>query len=217
MNQDEQVLIWTAAEVDDGKVPAEHLPYVREILDWSRDYLVSSHKDLGRSGPVCPYTQPSLRKGLFYLAALKTPDVAAAVEGLRVWHARLSATLSEDDQELLTILLALPHMDYTDSAELDDVQREAKDRFVADGLMIGQFHPECEEPGLWNAKFMALRAPLPLLAVRKLVVFDLPFVIDTDVHAESYLQRFAPDIPTRIRDQLVRRVSSPSDLASANG
>jgi hypothetical protein len=213
-----QVLIWTAAEVDDGKVPAEHLPYVREILAWSRDYLVSSHKELGRSGPVCPYTQPSLRKGLYYLAAAETTDISAAIEGLRAWHAKLSATLSADDQELLTILLALPHLDYTDSTELDDLQRSAKDHFVADGLMIGQFHPVCDEPGLWNAKFKALRAPLPLLAVRKLVVFDLPFVIDTETHAESYLQRFAPDIPTRIRDQLVKRVSTPSDdLAAANG
>ncbi|MET0233769.1 MAG: DUF6875 domain-containing protein [Kibdelosporangium sp.] len=217
MTADDQVLIWTAAEVDDGVVPAEHLPHVREILNWSREYLVTSHKDLGRSGPVCPYTQPSLRKGLFYLAAVRTPDVSAAIEGLRAWHGRLSASLSEDDQELLTILLALPHLDYTDSTELDDLQREAKDHFVADGLMIGQFHPECDEPGLWNAHFKALRAPLPLLAVRKLVVFDLPFVIDTETHAESYLQRFAPDIPTRIRDQLVKRVSSPSDLAEAKG
>ncbi|MFC0108440.1 DUF6875 domain-containing protein [Kibdelosporangium aridum] len=203
------VLIWTAAEVDDGKVPAQYLPSVRQVLAWSRDYLVTSHPDLGRSGPVCPYTQPSLRKGLYYLAAATTSDVRAAIVGLRAQYTELSAGLSPDDQELLTILLALPHLDYTDSTELDALQREAKDSFVADGLMIGQFHPVCDEPGLWNARFKALRAPLPLLAIRKLVVFDLPFVIDTDAHAESYLSRFAPDIPTRVRDQLVRRVASP--------
>ncbi|ONI71304.1 hypothetical protein ALI144C_50520 [Actinosynnema sp. ALI-1.44] len=209
------VLIWTAAQVDDGDVPPEHLPHVREILAWSRDYLVTAHPDLGRSGPVCPYTQPSLRKGLYYLAAATTSDVHAAIEGLRAQYEALSQTLSPNDQELLTILLALPHLDYADSAELDALQCEAKDEFVANGLMIGQFHPECDEPGLWNAHFKALRAPLPLLAIRKLVVFDLPFVIDTDAHAESYLERFAPGIPTRIRDQLVRRVSSP--LATAKG
>ncbi|MCE7001494.1 hypothetical protein LWC34_01355 [Kibdelosporangium philippinense] len=203
------VLIWTAAEVDDGKVPAEYLPHVRQVLEWSREYLVNSNPDLGRSGPVCPYTQPSLRKGLYYLAAPTTSDVDEAIRALREQYTALSAGLSPDDQELLTILLALPHLDYTDSTELDDLQRAAKDSFVAGGLMIGQFHPVCDEPGLWNAQFKALRAPLPLLAIRKLVVFDLPFVIDTDAHAESYLSRFAPDIPTRIRDQLVKRVASP--------
>jgi hypothetical protein len=203
----DQVRIWTAAQVDDGHVPDQHLPPLREILAWARDYLVSSHPDLGRSGPVCPYTQPSLRKGLFYLAAVDdAADMDAAIDGLRSWHEQLSENLSETDSELLTILLALPHLDYTDSTELDQMQRKAKDFFVADGLMIGQFHPVCAEPGLWNAQFMALQSPVPLLAIRKLVVFDLPFVIDSDSHAESYLQRFAPDIPTRMRDQLVKRV-----------
>nr|WP_042186398.1 hypothetical protein [Kibdelosporangium sp. MJ126-NF4]CEL17249.1 Tryptophan 2,3-dioxygenase [Kibdelosporangium sp. MJ126-NF4]CTQ91521.1 Tryptophan 2,3-dioxygenase (EC 1.13.11.11) [Kibdelosporangium sp. MJ126-NF4] len=209
------VLVWTAAEVDDGKVPAEYLPHVRQVLAWSRDYLVTAHPDLGRSGPVCPYTQPSLRKGLYYLAAATTSDVSAAIDGLRAQYSALSENLSPNDQELLTILLALPHLDYADSSELDELQRGAKDEFVANGLMIGQFHPVCDEPGLWNARFKALRAPLPLLAIRKLVVFDLPFVIDTDAHAESYLERFAPGIPTRMRDQLVRRVSSP--LTTAQG
>jgi hypothetical protein len=211
MTGDDQVLIWTAAEVENGDVPAEYLPHVSEILKWSRDYLVSAHPDLGRSGPVCPYTQPSLRKGLFYLASLADTssgaDVGEAIQRLRAWHERLAAELSSADQELLTILLVLPHLDSKDSTELDELQRKAKDVFVADGLMIGQFHPACEEPGLWNAKFMALRAPVPLLAIRQLVVFDLPFVIDTDTHAESYLERFAPEIPTRIRDQLVKRVA----------
>jgi hypothetical protein len=222
MTGDDQVRIWTAAEVDDGNVPAEHFPYVREILVWARDFLVSAHPDLGRSGPVCPYTQPSLRKGLFYLASLADTssgaDVGAAVEGLREWYERLSTSLSTSDQELLTILLVLPQLDYDDSTSLDEVQRKAKDSFVADGLMIGQFHPVCDEPGLWNHDFKPLRAPVPLLAIRKLVVFDLPFVMDTDVHAESYLERFAPDIPTRIRDQLVKRVAGQKkNLLTANG
>ncbi|TCO52842.1 DUF6875 domain-containing protein [Actinocrispum wychmicini] len=223
MTGDDQVRIWTAAEVDDGQVPAEQLPPVREILAWARDFLVSAHPDLGRSGPVCPYTQPSLRKGLFYLASLVDTgtgtDVGEVVEGLRTWYEDLSQPLSTSDQELLTILLVLPQMDHQDSTELDEVQRKAKARFVADGLMIGQFHPVCDEPGLWNHDFKALRAPVPLLAIRKLVVFDLPFVMDTDVHAESYLERFAPDIPTRIRDQLVKRVAknNNNNLQTANG
>jgi hypothetical protein len=209
---DDKVRIWTAAEVDDGEVPAEHLPYVSEILSWARRFLVSSHPDLGRSGPVCPYTQPSLHKGLFFLASLTDPsggkDVSEAVEGLRSWYERLSTKLSTSDQELLTILLVLPQLDHHSSAALDEVQRRAKDRFVADGVMIGQFHPACEQPGLWNQDFKALRAPVPLLAIRKLVVFDMPFLMDTNVHAESYFRRFAPDIPPRIRDQLVKRVAS---------
>ncbi|WP_410566306.1 DUF6875 domain-containing protein [Amycolatopsis sp. cmx-4-61] len=208
---DDKVRIWTAAEVADGAAPAEHLPPLREILAWAGRYLVSAHPDLGRNGPVCPYTQPSLHKGLFHLAALTAAsgavDVRDAVQNLRGWYERLSAAVSPENRELLTILLVLPQLDHHDASPLDDLQREAKDGFVADGLMIGQFHPVCDQPGLWNDEFKALRAPVPLLAVRKLVVFDLPFLMDSTAHAESYFRRFAPDIPPRIRGQLVQRLA----------
>ncbi|WP_423834906.1 DUF6875 domain-containing protein, partial [Streptomyces manipurensis] len=118
----------------------------------------------------------------------------------------LSQPLSVEDRELLTILLVLPGFDPTDSVELDELQRKAKDEFVAEGLMIGQFHPVCEEPGLETEAFRPLRAPLPLLAVRKLLVFDLPFLVSDDAHMEHYLTRFAPGLPARVRDQLVSRV-----------
>ncbi|MBW5481273.1 DUF6875 domain-containing protein [Streptomyces bambusae] len=208
MRGDDLIMSWSAGEVARGEVPAPYAAPLQPVLLWSRDFLVSSHPELGRTGPVCPYTQPSLRKDLFHLA-LPSPDcedLSSAVDSLRTRHAKLSAPLSPEDRELLTILLVLPDFDPTDSVELDELQRKAKDEFVAEGLMIGQFHPVCEEPGLYNESFRPLRSPIPLLAVRKLLVFDLPFLVGDDAHMDHYLQRFAPEIPTRIRDQLVDRV-----------
>jgi hypothetical protein len=208
MRGDDLIQSWTAGEVARGEVPAEHLAPLSRVLAWSRDFLVSGHPELGRTGPVCPYTQPSLRKELFHLAlpTAGCDDLALAVDSLRTRHAALSLPLSEEDQELLTILLVLPEFDPTDSVELDELQLKAKDEFVAEGLMIGQFHPVCEEPGLYNEDFRPLRSPLPLLAVRKLLVFDLPFLLGDDLHLDHYLQRFAPSLPTRVRDRLVSRV-----------
>jgi hypothetical protein len=208
MRGDDLILSWTAGEVSRGEVPAEHIGPLSQVLDWSRDFLVSGHPELGRTGPVCPYTQPSLRKELFHLAlpSAACDDLASAVDSLRTRHAILSEPLSEDDRELLTILLVLPGFDPTDSVELDELQLKAKNEFVAEGLMIGQFHPVCEEPGLYNEDFRPLRAPVPLLAVRKLLVFDLPFLLTDDLHMDHYLQRFAPSIPTRVRDRLVSEV-----------
>ncbi|MFJ6619896.1 DUF6875 domain-containing protein [Kitasatospora sp. NPDC091335] len=181
---------------------------LQQVLRWNGDFLVSGHPELGRTGPVCPYTQPSLRKDLFHLAlpSADCDDLASAVDSLRTRHTALSEPLSPEERELLVILLVLPGFDPTDSVELDELQRKAKDEFVADGLMIGQFHPVCEEPGLYNEAFRPLRAPLPLLAVRKLLVFDLPFLVSEESHVDHYLQRFAPEIPARIRDQLVSLV-----------
>lgn len=200
----DRVLIWSAEEVDAGGVA----PELAEVLAWARSYLVSPHPDLGRSGPVCPYTRPSLNRGQFHLASSTTTDVQEAVDSLRAWYTTRTATAPSPDRDLLTVLLVLPHVDPVDPKPLDDLQRVAKDDFVDNGLMIGQFHPTCETPGLWNPDFPALRAPVPLLAIRKLVVFDLPFLMERRNHLESFLRRFAPEIPQRIRSQLAARVAT---------
>ncbi|WP_371515337.1 DUF6875 domain-containing protein [Kitasatospora sp. NBC_01300] len=202
---DTALRVYSAEQIDAGA--ADHHPEAAEILAWSRRFLTTAHPDLGRSGPVCPYTQPSLRRGLFHIAVADTGadgDLPALVGELRAWYDRLLADLTEEsDRELLTVLLVLPGLDRADSTALDEAQRKAKDEFVEQGLMIGQFHPVCEEGGLWNHSFRPLRAPVPLLAVRKLLVFDLPFLVADEAHLAHYLARFAPQVPARIRDQLV--------------
>lgn len=198
----DRVRVYSAADVDSGELA----PELTEVLAWARSYLVSHDPDLGRSGPVCPYTQPSLQRGLFFLATATGVDVLAAVDCLRTWYVTAAAELPAADRDLLTVLLVLPDLDPVDPTPLDDLQREAKDDFVDNGLMIGQFHPACEAPGLWNPDFRPLRSPVPLLAIRKLVVNDLPFLVDKESHLDSFLRRFAPDIPARVRGQLTARV-----------
>ncbi|MEV7601151.1 DUF6875 domain-containing protein [Kitasatospora sp. NPDC089797] len=216
--------LFSAEQVDAGAARAH--PEAAEVLHWARRFLTTAHPDLGRSGPVCPYTQPSLRRGLFHLAVTDAATgtvpgtgtgpgagLPALVGELRAHYDRLLAGLTEEgDRELLTVLLVLPRLDRTDSTVLDDLQRSAKDEFVEQGLMIGQFHPVCEEPGLWNGAFRPLRAPVPLLAVRKLLVFDLPFLLGDPVHLAHYLARFAPQVPARIRDQLVTGLTARSPV-----
>lgn len=200
----DKVLVRSAAEVASGDTG----PELARVLAWAQSYLVSPDPDLGRRGPVCPYTQPSLQRGLFYLATSAGTDVQEAVDCLRAWYGAATSAMPAADRELLTVLLVLPHVDPVDPAPLDDLQRKAKDDFVDNGLMIGQFHPACDGPGLWNPHFRPLRAPIPLLAIRKLVVFDLPFLMDHRNHLESFLRRFAPDIPPRVRRQLAARLTA---------
>ena len=87
-----------------------------------------------------------------------------------------------------------------------------KDAFVRQGLMVGQFHPRSEQSGLWNEDFRPLRAPIPLLAIRRMVSSDLPFLLDSASHLSAYLDRFAPGIPSHIRRLLASRVA-PTDQA----
>jgi hypothetical protein len=201
---DDQLLLWPAGQVREGAAPEP----VAEILRWSEEFLVSPHPELGRTGPVCPYAAPALRKDLYYLGIPVDDgtglDLPALVARLPEWHARLSAGLPDEDRELLAVLVVLPHLE--DATELDELRYKAKDEFVASGLMIGRSHPTCPEPGLWNRTFRPLRSPVPLLAVRQLLEFDLPF-LDSEPHLEQYLNRFADTIPPRLYDQLVSRLT----------
>ena len=54
--------------------------------------------------------------------------------------------------------------------------------------MIGVFHANAQEPGLWNKDFRPLRAPIPLVVIRSLVVADFAFVLRHPLLAPAYFQ-----------------------------
>jgi hypothetical protein len=70
------------------------------------------------------------------------------------------------------------------------VQRQLKPKFVEQHFMLGQFFPDCQEPGLWSKSFRPLQAPVPLLAIRNMVPTDIAFLYDDENFVRAYLQRF---------------------------
>jgi hypothetical protein len=69
--------------------PAE-LEACKTIVAWTRNFLCRPHELLGREGPVCPFTQPSLSHHLFWLTVLSGSTIdsekaADTVERLREW------------------------------------------------------------------------------------------------------------------------------------
>ena len=184
---------------------------LRQITTWAVEVLCSPNPQLGRTGPVCPYTRPSMNNHCFLLAwasgehDIRTTESTA--DRYRRWFMELLEQSERARQHLLTILVVLPAFDRTDPGPLDELQARLKEAFVREGLMIGQFHPHCEQSGLWNENFRPLKAPIPLLAIRRMVPSDLPFLLDSGSHLSAYLDRFAPDIPPHIRRFLIARIT----------
>jgi hypothetical protein len=206
--------LWSTEDVDAGRLEAESAGDLTAITAWARAFLNSGHPDLGRDGPVCPFTRSSMDKQLFYVTHMP-PDsprerILEAVDAYGDWYRDLVAGTAERDRTFVTILIVLPGIDTADSGEIDGLQRSLKDRFVRDGLMIGQFHPACDEPGLWNKSFRPLRAPIPLLAIRTMVAYDLPFLIGSEAHLNGYLAHFAPAIPPNLRALLTAALAPPA-------
>ena len=194
---------------------ADDLDAVSITLDWAREFLGVPHADLGRRGPVCPYIQHSFDERLLYVSCrpeveCTSEDLIDAVRASMRQFTELQQTASTSKKHLVSILIVLPHIDRSSSDDLNALQRELKDEFVSNGLMIGQFHPQCEAHGLWNGEFRPLQSPIPLLAIREMVPSDLPFLVESRLHASKYFERYAPSIPAHTRRYLVDRLVDQS-------
>ena len=203
-----------------GETASPGLADLREIATWAVEFLAVPNQQLGRRGPVCPYTRPSMDSNCFLLAWAggehNVDSIEVTVDQYRRWFLELLGQLEQARQHLLTILVVLPDFDRTDSGPLDALQGRLKDAFVREGLMVGQFHPHCEQSGLWNEDFRPLKAPIPLLAIRRMVASDLPFLLDSTSHLSAYLNRFAPGIPGHVRRLLVARITKTTDQVTVS-
>ncbi|MEU7765782.1 DUF6875 domain-containing protein [Nocardia sp. NPDC049190] len=186
---------------------AEH-PRAAELRQWTREHLCRPHPDLGRSGPVCPYTARAIAHEYLWVAFIEgrhidTEHITAVVDDMNDLFPALPPQ-HKPEAKIKAFLAVFP--DLTDYANIDTVQNDQKTRFVDKGLMIGQFYPGCATPGLHNPDFHALDAPLPLLAIRYMAPTDFPFLNTRHEWIDTYLKIFAPSIPGFISNSLADKL-----------
>jgi hypothetical protein len=170
-----------------------------ELRRWVRDYLCRSHPQLGRSGPVCPYVPRALDSGTLWAAVVPgrpahADDVVGVMRRYRDWF---TARTDPGDvhHALLVVFPAVAPEDVGWAVE--QAQRRAKTAFARAGLMIGEFHDGPPAAGgIRNPAFRPLRSPLPLLAMRRMVATDLPFLSGAPEHLAAYRALF----PEEARD-----------------
>jgi hypothetical protein len=145
---------------------------------------------------------------MFFLAVQRGTAVTPATldETLLVyrdWFRQLPPTGGPAAQ-FKTILLTLPDIPGpTANRIVDGTQERLKPRYVAEGLMIGEFHSgPPAKAGLWNPEFRPLRSPLPLLAIRHMVASDFPFLADDAGSVATYLRLFGAVTPPVLRDRV---------------
>jgi hypothetical protein len=173
-------------------VDASDVGVMGEVARWTADYLSRPHPDLGRSGDVCPYTQVAMRESLIWSAVCHVFDADPRPSMIQVMRHTRKEFESRPPQignrtGLKAMLVLFPSLE---GEWIDDVQETLSLEFVSRFLMIGEFHAECEKPGLHNPMFRPLRSPIPLLAVRKMMLTDLAFLKSSDVKLHFYLRQF---------------------------
>jgi hypothetical protein len=114
-----------------------------------------------------------------------------------------SSASSGKQAQFKAILILFPDIQAEDAPKIIDVvQQKLKPEFVAKGIMVFQFHPDCLETGMWNRDFHPLQAPIPLLAIRHMVLTDFPFLKSDERFISSYMKIFGNTIPIGIQEMI---------------
>ena len=194
--------LYTPIEIEQVQ---QDLPYLIEIMEWVKSFLSRHHPDLGRPGPVCPYVPHAFKSNSIEMAVIRTKNYESwQIEEIVGNYRDIFLELAKNQKEATTtkaFLLVFPDVHIEDTTQIiDSIQQKLKPLFVESGLMIGEFHRRNQSPGLHNPNFRPLRSPIPLLAIRFMGEFDLPFLqspYDPYLrirYLEAYLKYFSEQI-----------------------
>ena len=167
-----------------------------------REFLSKPHPLLGRPGPTCPFVPKalkldSMRVGVVNSGAHPAPEaMQQLVRGFIPVFEGLHPT-GGPTAVFKAILLLFPDVPLDAAREvIDGTQLALKEEFVAQGLMLGEFHLANNSRGLRNAEFYPLRTVCPTLAIRHMVPQDLVFLTGEQysdekrkVFLQSYVKR----------------------------
>jgi hypothetical protein len=202
----DETLDRTLWSLDDACASPTAPPQLRAVGGWILSFVNQPHRDLGRSGIVCPFVPPALKQNLIWLALVSDECVAvdhvcARLRGyMRVYQARAAGVGSPEQAALV---LVFPALNETGRGSLvQKIHRRAKPEIVSNGLMLGEFHRESKAPGVHNPDFRPLRSPVPLFVLRRMVINDLVFLAQLAdppdrriAFVQAYLAHLGPALP----------------------
>lgn len=164
---------------------------LREVASWLENHVSRPHPALGRSGEVCPWTRRTIDLGKLLLTPVPSDD-AAVVDAIVLTLLRRFLKLEPTkgvDASFRSMIGVFHRLDPEKAASfLVATHTRLKPAFLERGLMLGEFFPTNDKPGLRNPSFKALRSPIPLLVVRMMVEADVEFLLDRDEFVEAYLR-----------------------------
>lgn len=189
----------TLGELKEGSVKS---PALLKTAQWIEDFTAKPNKNLGRSGVVCPFIPRSLKLETIQLVEISALEMSQSELESLIKGCRETFLQLVPQRGKLSLHKALVFVFSDISPEqcdyIDRIQQRLKPFFVEKRLMLGEFYPGNQSPGLHNSNFRPLQSPVPMLVIRSMTEPDLPFLSrTTDAPAvrvkflESYLQQMS--------------------------
>jgi heptaprenyl diphosphate synthase len=182
-----------------------------KVVDaWLREYVAVAEERVGRSGPVCPFMPRALDQHA--VEARIRYDIKGSSEPELINE--LGAEISEFGKTgrsphksgvlLDSRLIVMPQLGPAGWGRLDAAYEYLKDFAVESGLMVGQFHPRCDERAVRNSDFRVSVAPVAMLAIRHMAPHDILFLNRSERWFKEYDSYFRSHFERgRIRDPLL--------------
>ena len=175
-----------------------YMKIANEILEWAQTYLMAESPQVKRpsgSQEVCPFVAPSIENDSFYMAF--HPEVNGQRDEpiqhiMSDYINQFKETPPFEPSEKLkkALLVVFPEIPKERTYVLDIAHTKIKTKFVQAGLMVGQFHQNCDERGVYNRAFRISLSPYPLMGVRHMAIHDIIFLRDNEEWFKAYNIRY---------------------------
>jgi hypothetical protein len=166
-------------------ISPEEIEIGAQLLKWADTYLMSEEEKIRRPyrpQTVCPFVEASVRNNALFMAFHSeiAGDEVEPIVRLLADYIKPFVIVRNDkgvDHSNKALLVVFPRLISKNYRSLDVVHELSKDKMVENGLMIGQFHPDCRTSAIHNSAWRGVSvAPYPLIAMRHMVVHDILFL-----------------------------------------
>ncbi|GAA3058359.1 hypothetical protein GCM10010464_23660 [Pseudonocardia yunnanensis] len=192
---------------------------------WLREYVAVADRRVGRSGPVCPFMPRALDQQA--VEARVRYDINGSSEqelinelGTEISEFGSTGRPARKSGVLLdSRLIVMPNLGPEGWERLDAAYAHLKGFAVELGLMVGQFHPRCDERAVRNSDFRVSVAPVAMFAIRHMAPHDVLFLHRSEQWFKEYDSHFRSHFERgRIRDSLLLSLyGSARDRFDATG
>jgi hypothetical protein len=186
------------------------LDALRAVADWIKTFVISPHKDLGRAGPVCPFTPGALERNTLWLAPEQIADrsVPEVVELIGRYQRLFkdAQPTGGDDAIYKSFVVVFTDLSADRAKKFlgDVLDHLAVPSYVKDGFVMGPFYEGNEGTAIYNASFHPFTSPVPFLLVRQAVVSDWKFFLDDEEWLDLWTRRYGASGAQALADELRR-------------
>lgn len=176
-------------------------PIYKAGMEWLANFIGKPHPDLGRSGAICPFVPPSIKKDFVTFCVINTEthtdkEAFEKISPLVEFFHQLEPTYGPDNAIKCAVAFFPDINPYHAKDFIDKGHAILKKHFVANGLMIGEFHILSRVPGYYNDNFNPMTSPVPAFAIRNMSIHDIQFLnnemdpIETRIYYLSHYLKF---------------------------